>query len=95
MHPWFHAGFYRRTVSTFNCLILAAMSGAFSVTMETLMGPEEPERRSKRNDPDLLNNPDDRRLWKRLQQIKSLPERDQRAILRMLDNTITANAGDG
>jgi len=41
------------------------------------------------------DNPDDRRLWKRLQQIKSLPERDQRAILRMLDNTITANAGDG
>ncbi len=75
--------------------ILAAMAGAFSVTMETLMGPEEPERRLKRNEPDLLNNPDDRRLWKRLQQIKSLPERDQRAILRMLDNTITANAGDG
>ena len=57
--------------------------------------PEEPERRLKRNEPDLLNNPDDRRLWKRLQQIKSLPERDQRAILRMLDNTITANAGEG
>jgi hypothetical protein len=42
----------------------------------------------KRNEPDLHNNSDDRRLWKRLQQIKSLPERDQLAILRMLDNTI-------
>ncbi len=73
--------------------ILAGMAGAFGVTMETLMGPEEPERRLKRDEPDLLNDPDDRRLWKRLQQIKSLPERDQRAILRLLDNTISANGG--
>jgi HTH-type transcriptional regulator/antitoxin HipB len=65
--------------------ILAAMAGAFGLTMETLMGPEEPERRLKRDEPDLLNDPEDRRLWKRLQQIKGLPERDQRAVLRMLD----------
>ena len=54
--------------------------------METLMAPEEPERRLKRDEPDLLSDPEDRRLWKRLQQPKSLPERDQWAILRMLDS---------
>ena len=65
--------------------ILAAMAGAFGVTIETLMAPEEPERKTRLDDPDLLNS-EDRRLWKRLQQLKSLPERDQRAILRMLDS---------
>lgn len=41
--------------------------------------------RLKRDEPDLLNDPEDRRLWRRLQQLKALPERDKRAILRMLD----------
>jgi transcriptional regulator with XRE-family HTH domain len=65
--------------------ILAAMAGAFGIGIEALMAPEEPERRERRDDPDLLSDPEDRRLWKRLRQLKSLPEGDQRAILRMLD----------
>ena len=65
--------------------VLAAMAGAFNMTMETLMSPEEPERRLKRDEPDLLNNPEERRLWKRFRQLQMLPERDQRAVLRMLD----------
>ena len=70
--------------------ILAAMASAFAITMESLMAPEEPERRSKHDEPDLLNDPEDRRLWKRIQQLKTLPERDQRAILRMLDSMAAA-----
>jgi len=65
--------------------VLAAMAGAFQINIETLMDPEAPKIRRRRDDPDLLNDPDDRRLWRRFQQLKSLPERDQRAILRMLD----------
>jgi len=71
--------------------ILAAMAGAFNLTMEALMAPEEPKRRLKRDEPNLLDNPDDRRLWRRFRQFKQLPERDQRAILRMLD----AMSGEG
>ncbi len=67
------------------------MAGAFGVTMEALLAPEEPQLRLKRDEPDLLNDPDDRRLWKRLQQVKNLPERDQRALLRMLDTMTAAN----
>lgn len=69
--------------------ILAAMAGAFQISIEALMDPEEPKIRQRRDDPNLLDDPDDRRLWRRFQQLKSLPERDQRAILRMLD-TMTA-----
>lgn len=65
--------------------IAAAMASAFGIAMESLMAPEEPELRSKRDEPDLLNDPEDRRLWKRLQQLKHMPERDRRAILRMID----------
>ena len=65
--------------------VLAAIAGAFNMTIDALMHPDEPVCRLKRDEPDLLNNPEDRRLWRRLQQIKALPERDKRAVLRMLD----------
>lgn len=71
--------------------ILAAMAGAFGVSMEALMAPEEPERKPAKDEPDLLNDADDRRLWKRFQMVKQLPENDKRAIIRMLDNTIKAH----
>ncbi len=49
------------------------------------MAPEEPKRRAKDDDPDLLNNPDDRRLWRRFRVLRALPERDQQALFRLLD----------
>jgi len=64
--------------------ILAAMAGAFRINIEALMDPEEPKNTTKTDDPDLLN-PNERRLWKRFRQLQELPERDQRAVLRMLD----------
>jgi transcriptional regulator with XRE-family HTH domain len=64
--------------------ILAAMAGAFRIDIETLMDPDEPKKKAKTDDPDLLN-PEERRLWKRFRQLQMLPERDQRAVLRMLD----------
>jgi transcriptional regulator with XRE-family HTH domain len=69
--------------------VLAAMAGAFQINIEALMDPEEPKIKQRRDDPNLLEDQDDRRLWRRFQQLKALPERDQRAILRMLD-TMTA-----
>jgi len=72
--------------------ILAAMAGAFNLTMEALMAPEEPRLRLKRDEPNLLKDPEDRRLWKRFRQLRRLPERDQRAILRMLD-AMSTDAG--
>jgi len=64
---------------------LAAMAGAFGLTIEALMSPEEPLLHSHKDEPNLLADPDDRRLWRKLKVLKSLPERDQQAILRMLD----------
>lgn len=65
--------------------IVAAMAGAFGLDTDALMAPEEPKRRAKDDDPDLLNNPDDRRLWRRFRVLRALPERDQQALFRLLD----------
>ena len=64
--------------------ILAAMAGAFNIEIETLMGPEEPRPKLKRDEPDLLGDPEDRRLWKKIKILKQLPERDQSAVIRMI-----------
>ena len=72
--------------------VLAAMAKAFSVDMETLVGPTEPARPNIANEPDLLNNPEDRRLWKKLQQIKTLPERDKVAVIRLINSLTGASS---
>ena len=66
--------------------VLAAMAGAFGLDINTFMDPEEPKRMGKTNDPDLLNNPDDRRLWRRFSILRTLPDRDQQAVFRLLDS---------
>ena len=71
--------------------ILAAMAGAFGLTLESLMSPDEPQLHREKDEPNLLEDADDRRLWRKLKVLKSLPERDQQAILRMLDTMARAN----
>jgi hypothetical protein len=40
----------------------------------------------------LQDSPQKRRLWKRLQRIESLPERDQRAVIRLINSLVASNA---
>jgi len=40
------------------------------------------------------NTPKQRRLWKRFQRMESLPERDQRAVVRLI-NSLVASNGNG
>ena len=37
-------------------------------------------------------NPHMGRLWKRFQRMESLPERDQRAVLRLINSLVTSNS---
>lgn len=39
-------------------------------------------------------NPQKRRLWKRFQRMASLPERDQRAVIRLINSLVTSS-GNG
>jgi transcriptional regulator with XRE-family HTH domain len=40
------------------------------------------------------NAPKQRRLWKRFQRMESLPERDQRAVIRLISSLVASN-GNG
>ncbi len=60
-----------------------------------MSGHEEPTRKSSRDAPDLLHDAEDRRLWKKFQSLRHLPEKDQRVIVRMLDTMTKANHSGG
>jgi transcriptional regulator with XRE-family HTH domain len=69
--------------------VLAELAQGLSVTIDELMGAKKP--------PKALQQPMDaetRRLWKKFQQVMSLPERDQRAVMRLL-NSLVAAKGNG
>jgi len=74
--------------------ILAAMAGAFGLDINTFMAPEEPTKRRTRDDPDLLADADDRRLWKKFRQLRQLNERDQQAIFRMISSMAGTKSAD-
>lgn len=60
--------------------VVAELANALNVSIEELMGIK-PVKKKKEDSKD-------RRLWKKFQQIKSLPDRDQRAIFRMTNSLI-------
>ena len=37
------------------------------------------------------NTPEQRRLWKRFQRMESLPEKDQRAVIRLINSLVASN----
>ena len=65
--------------------VLAAMAGAFGLDINSFMAPEEPAKKAALDDPDLLTDSEDRRLWKKFRQLKTLPERDKQTVLRTLN----------
>jgi transcriptional regulator with XRE-family HTH domain len=75
--------------------VLAAMAGAFGISLDTIMAPDEPARKAGRDEPDLLNNPEDRRLWRKLQLIKTLPERDRAAVVRLINSLAGTSPEEG
>jgi len=60
--------------------IIAKLAKALGVTTDDLLGTKPPP---KIDSPTA--NPEARRYWRRFQQLMVLPEKDQRAVFRMLD----------
>ncbi|TQE95331.1 MAG: helix-turn-helix transcriptional regulator [Spiribacter salinus] len=90
------AGMSQRMVSHYECEIenptaemVVRLAKALKVSTDELLGVRTPRKIDE--GPNL--NPQLRRYWKRVQQLAQLPERDQRSVLRMLDNTIKAHGG--
>ena len=67
--------------------VLARLAGALGVTTDELLGVKR-IRAAK----SLADDPEARRLWKKFQQIMALPEKDRRAVIRLVNSLVTANA---
>lgn len=62
---------------------VVALAQALRVTTDELLGlrPGKADR--------LIPDPEARRLWKKFQQIATLPEKDQRAVIRLINSLAT------
>ena len=65
--------------------LLGSLTHVLGVTSDELLGLKPMK---------VQDSPQKRRLWKRLQRIESLPERDQRAVIRLI-NSLVASNGNG
>ena len=91
------AGMSQRMISHYECEIespnadmVVKLAQALAVTTDELLGIQT--LRKITDDPTI--DPALRRYVKRIRAIVALPERDQKSVLRMLDNTIRAHGGN-
>lgn len=63
------------------------LAKALKVSADELLGIESVKARG------LAESPEKRRLWRKFQQVMELPERDQRAVIRLV-NSLAANSPD-
>jgi transcriptional regulator with XRE-family HTH domain len=63
--------------------VIAKMSAALGITADELLGVEHPRSTKLKIE---LERPEVRRLWKKFQKLLELPEKDQRAVIRLLNS---------
>lgn len=64
--------------------VVADLARALGVTTDEILGV-----RSARNTPPT-DDPEIRRTWKKFQQLLTLPEKDQRAVIRLVNSLVAA-----
>jgi len=68
---------------------VVALAEVLQVSTDELIGIKEPKG-------DLLqDDPKTRRLWKKFQQVRDLPEKDQRAVIRLVNSLASASRAGG
>jgi len=81
--------FYEATGGNPSAEAVVRLAKALDTTADDLLGLSEA------NDPAAAPaTPDERRLWRRFRQLLNLPEKDRRAVLRMLDSLTKHQPGD-
>lgn len=69
--------------------VVAELARGLHVSTDELLGLKA-QPKTLRPEP-----PETRRLWKKFQQIQALPEKDQRAVIRLVNSLVTAKASGG
>jgi transcriptional regulator with XRE-family HTH domain len=70
-----------------------ALAGALHVTADELLGIK-PQPREASKFEQVTSDPESMRLWKRFQRITLLPERDQRAFIRLIKSLTGATGAE-
>lgn len=65
--------------------ILARMASVLGVSADDLLGLKRPK------EPSPLEDPNNRKLWKKFQQLLKLPEKDQRAVFRLIGSLVSVH----
>lgn len=86
--------YYETTAKCPPAPILAKLAAAFDISMEALMGRDEIPTRRIQHDPNLLEDAEDRKLWKKFRQIQELSERDQAYLFKTLGMLIDAKSSN-
>ena len=63
---------------------MIALAKALKITTDELLGVKPPKIDRPKEDPEA------RRQWKRFQMISTLPERDQKAVARLINSLVAA-----
>lgn len=63
-----------------------ALAKALNVSTDELLGVRPPRVERGKDDPD------EKRMWKRFQMVTALPERDQKAVIRLINSLVGAGA---
>jgi transcriptional regulator with XRE-family HTH domain len=67
--------------------VLADLAQALGVTTDELLGVQRARRAAMTKD-----DPEARRVWKKFQQLLTLPEKDQRAVIRLVNSLVAARS---
>ena len=65
---------------------MIALARALKITTDELLGVKPPKVERAKEDPEA------RRQWKKFQMISTLPERDQKAVARLINSLVAAGA---
>lgn len=65
--------------------VIVTLAKALDVTSDELLGLKPPKVQPK-----VREDPESRRLWKTFQLVADLPERDRRAVVRLIQSLVSA-----
>jgi len=65
--------------------VLVKLASVLKVSTDELLGLKTPKKA-----PEPKEDPEERRLWKKFQAVRSLPEKDQRAVIRLVNSLVSA-----
>ena len=77
--------YYEATGGNPSADVVTKLSKALGVTTDDLLGLTQPQEPGAEP-----TTPDEKRLWRRFRQLLALPEKDRRAVMRMLDSLTKA-----